>query len=227
MSVFSKKPYGKVSAQGLMGGNVDLSLSKGPKSDAGVEREKVEVHVQKLSLHDLKQVVNLPAQIKGQVQLNSTVLADLDWKEQPEIDVDLNIHQLEVTQFIVAIPNFGSLNLPDLNLGQVALKGRLNNGSFNIEKAILGKDNDELQGTIKGSLGVTMEGHGGALPAPRFGSYNFELELKVKNSFQAKASVLLDGFLHNYKTPTADGAIYRFKISGANFMEPAAIGALR
>lgn len=227
MGLLSKKPYGKVSVQGLMGGDVDLSLSKGSKSDAGTEREKIDVHVQKIALHDLKQMVNLPAQLRGHLQLNSTILADLNWKEQPDVELDLNISQLEVTQFMIAIPNFGSLNLPDINLGQVALKGRMNNGSFNIEKAVLGKDNDELQGTIKGSLGIVMEDRGGGMPAPRFGSYNFELELKVKKSFQDKAAALLEGFLHSYKTPTPDGAIYRFKISGANFMEPAAIGALR
>lgn len=219
-----KKPYGQVSAQGLFKGDVDIALGRGSRSEAGAEREKIEVKAQKVSLLDLKQLAGLPLVLKGQLNLNSEILADPTWKEQPEMDLNVMIQQFELPPASVPTP-MGPLTLPELKLGQIDLKGKLSGGNFVIEKGQIGKDSDELHGTIKGSLGVQMENRGG-LPSPHFGSYSFEVELKVKKSFQDKASTFLI-FLDGYKSPAPEGALYKFKVSGGNFMMPPSITALR
>lgn len=222
--VIYKKPYGQVNVQGFLKGDLDLSLSHAPRSEAGTEREKIEIQAQKISLKDVKQLANLPIQLKGQLQLGSTTLADFTWKEQPESEVDLTISQFELPPSSVPTP-MGPLTLPEFKLAQVQIKGRLSAGNFLIEKAVFGKESDELQGNVKGSLGLNLENRGG-MPAPVFGSYHFDIELKVKKTFQDKASAFLI-FLDSYKSPTPEGFSYRFKLSGENFYAPPTIGALR
>lgn len=219
-----KKPYGQINAQGLFSGNLDLSLGRGTHSENGTEREKIEVKAQKISLHDLKQLANLPLPLKGQVNLNSEIMADPTWREQPEMDLNITVQQFELPVSSVPTP-IGPLTLPELKLGQIQIKGKLSGGNFQIEKGLIGQDNDELRGSIKGSLGIQVENRGG-IPAPLFGSYSFEVELKVKKSFQDRANTFLI-FLDGYKTAAADGALYRFKITGGNFMMPPNITALR
>lgn len=221
-----KKPYGQVSLHGLMKGDIELSLSKGARTEGGAEREKLEIHGQKLALKDLKELANLPIQMRGQLQFASTALADATWKEQPEADLDLTINQFELPPASVATP-LGPLNLPEFKLGQVFMKGRLSAGNFNIEKGTLGKETDDIHGTVKGSLGLVLENRAGSgTPVPIFGSYNFDIEFTVKKSFQDRASAFLI-FIDSYKSSVPEGAVYRFKLTGVNFLTPPTIGALR
>ncbi|MBL7671250.1 MAG: type II secretion system protein GspN [Bdellovibrionaceae bacterium] len=221
-----KKPYGQVSIHGVMKGDLELSLSKGPRTEGGAEREKIEIHGQKLALKDLKELTSLPFQMKGQLQFSTSALADSTWKEQPEAEMDLTINQFELPPASVATP-LGPLNLPEFRLGHILMKGRLSGGNFNIEKGTLGKETDEIHGTVKGSIGLTLENRPpAAMPVPIFGSYNFDIEFTVKKSFQDRASAFLI-FIDTYKSTVPQGAVYRFKISGVNFMAPPTIGALR
>jgi type II secretion system protein N len=230
-----KKPYGQISIHGAMKGDVDLTLSKGPRTEGGAEREKLEVRGQKFAMKDITEFAKLPVQIKGQLQFASTAVADMTWKEQPEADVDLTINQFELPPASVPTP-LGPLNLPEFKLGQVFMKGRLSAGNFNIEKGTLGKETDEIHGTVKGSLGLALEnraargGEGRAdmnnTPIPVFGSYTFDIEFTVKKSFQDRASAFLV-FIDAYRSSVPEGAVYRFKISGNNFSQPPTLSALR
>ncbi len=56
--------------------------------------------------------------------------------------------------------------------------------------------------------------------------YNFEVSLNIKKSFQDRAALFLS-FIDNYKTPTADGALYSFKLTGSNLMAPPSMSALK
>lgn len=222
--LIQQKPYGHVEAKGFLKGDVEMSMGKGARSDNGVERQRIEVNAKKISLHDLRELANLPVLLKGQLNLKSTALADLTFQEQPDMDIDLTINQFELPPSNVNTP-MGPLTLPDLRLSTVELKGRLAAGRFIIETGTIGKPGDELQGTIKGNIGLTIQNHGGGF-GHQIGAYDFSIDLKAKKSFQDRAALFLS-FIDGFKTPTSDGAQYKFKVSASNPMMPPSIGAAR
>lgn len=222
--LIQQKPFGHVSAKGFLKGDVDLQVSKGSRSDNGVERQKVELKVKKMSLHDLRELANLPVLLKGQLNLETTALADLSFQEQPEVELTLNINQFELPPSNVNTP-MGPLTLPDLKISSVELKGRLAAGRFIIETGTIGKNSDELSGSIKGNIGLTISNNGGRF-APQVGAYNFDIDLRTKRSFQDRAALFLT-FIDGFKTPLADGSQYKFKVSATNPQMPPQIGAAR
>ncbi len=222
--LIQQKPYGHVSAKGLLKGDVDVQVGKGSKTENGAERHKIEVSAKKISLHDLREMANLPILLKGQLNLESTALADLTFQEQPDIEMNLSINQFELPPSNVNTP-MGPLTLPDLKLSTVELKGRLAAGQFVIETGTIGKPGDELYGTIKGKIGLTIVNRGNSF-GHQIGAYNIEVDLKTKRSFQERAALFLT-FIDGYKTPTSEGSQYKFKVSASNPMMPPSIGAVR
>ncbi|MDG0817447.1 type II secretion system protein GspN [Bdellovibrio svalbardensis] len=222
--LIQQKPYGHVAAKGLLKGDVDLNVGKGTRSDNGVERQRIEVSAKKISLHDLRELANLPVLLKGQLNLQTTALADLTFQEQPDVDVDLTINQFELPPSNVNTP-MGPLTLPDLKLTTVELKGRLAAGRFIIETGTIGKPGDELQGTIKGNIGINIINRGGGF-THQIGAYTFDIDLKAKKSFQDRAALFLS-FIDGFKSPTTEGSQYKFKVSATNPMMPPSIGAAR
>ncbi|WP_415064009.1 type II secretion system protein GspN [Bdellovibrio sp.] len=222
--IIQQKPYGHVSAKGLLKGDVDLHVGKGTKTENGVERQRLEVSAKKVSLHDLRELANLPVLLKGQLDLQTTALADLSFQEQPDVELDLTISKFELPPSNVNTP-MGPLTLPDLKLSTVELKGRLAAGRFIIETGTIGKPGDELYGSIKGNIGLNIVNNGGAF-SHQIGAYNFEIDLKTKKSFQDRAALFLT-FIDGYKTPTNEGSQYKFKVSATNPMMPPSIGAAR
>lgn len=222
--LIQQKPYGHVAAKGLLQGDVDVHLSKGSKTENGAERHRVELTAKKVSLHDLRELANLPVMLRGQLNLETTALADLSFQEQPEVEVDMSINQFELPPANINTP-MGPLTLPDLKLSTVELKGRLAAGRFIIEKGTIGKPGDELYGTIKGNIDLTIVSRGNSF-GQQIGAYNFEVDLKARKSFQDRAALFLT-FVDGFKTPTAEGAQYKFKLSATNPMMPPSIGAAR
>lgn len=224
MGLIQKKPYGHISAKGFLKGDVDLRVSKGARSDNGVERQQIEISAQKLNLTDLRELANLPVMLKGKLDLKTTALADLTLQEQPEVDIAVQISQFELPPANVNTA-MGPLTLPDLKLTAVELKGRLAAGRFIIESGTIGRTGDELQGTIKGNLGLNVQNQGGT-PVPQMGAYNIEVDLRAKRSFQDRAALFLS-FIDSYKTPTSDGAQYKFKVFSNSPQLPPTMSAVR
>lgn len=222
--LIQQKPYGHISAKGLLQGDIVLSVGKGTRSDNGVERQRIEVTAQKISLHDLRELANLPILLKGQLNLQTTALADLTFQEQPDVDIEMTVSKFELPPSNVETA-MGPLTLPDLKLTAVELKGRLAAGRFIIETGTIGKPGDELYGTIKGNIGLNIVNQGGAF-GKQIGSYDFEIDLKAKRSFQERAALFLS-FIDGYKTPTSEGAQYKFKVTASNPMMPPSIGVAR
>lgn len=222
--LISKKPYGSVSAKGLLKGDLQITVKSGARTDNGLERQKIEVSAQKLSLQDLREVARLPVMIKGKLDFETTVLMDLNLSEQPDADITLTISQFELPPGNVMTP-MGPLTMPDLKLSSVEIKGRLAGGKLIIESGQIGRDGDELRGTITGNLDLSLTNSGTGLN-PQVGGYDFKIDLRAKRNFQDRAALFLS-FIDGYKTPTADGAQYKFRVSAANTMVPPSIGALR
>jgi len=224
MGLISQKPYGTVNAMGLFKGDVQISVKSGARSEGGIERQRVEITAQKLSLQDLREVARLPVMFKGNLDITSTALVDLTFTEQPDVDVNLNISQFELPPSNVNTP-MGPLTMPDLKLTSVDIKGRLAGGRLIIEQGQIGRENDELRGTITGNLDLSLNNQGGVIN-PVIGGYSFNVDLRMKRNFLDRASTFLI-LVDQYKTVTAEGATYKFKISAANTMMPPSIGAAR
>lgn len=222
--LIQQKPFGHVSAKGLLKGDVDLEVGKGARSDNGVERHRIEVTAKKVALHDLRELANLPVLLKGQLNLQTTALADLTFQEQPDVDIDLTISKFELPPANVETA-MGPLTLPDLKLSTVELKGRLAAGRFIIETGTIGKPGDEVYGTIKGNIGLNIVNQGGGF-SKQIGAYDFQIDLNTKRSFQERAALFLS-FVDSYKTPTTEGAQYKFKVTASNPMMPPSIGSAR
>ncbi|HEY8269615.1 MAG TPA: type II secretion system protein GspN [Pseudobdellovibrionaceae bacterium] len=222
--LISKKPYGSVDAKGIFKGDVQINVKSGTRTENGVERQKIEINAQKLSLQDLREVARLPVMMKGSLNLESSALVDLTFTEQPDIDVKLNMNQFELPPSNISTP-MGPLTLPDLKLSTVELKGRLVGGKLIIENGQIGKEGDELRGHITGNMEITLANAGGSL-SPVLGGYTFNVNLRTKRNFQDRAALFLS-FIDAYKTATPDGAEYKFKISAANTMVPPSLGAAR
>lgn len=222
--LISQKPYGSVNAKGLFQGDVQVTVKSGSRSENGVERQKVEITAQKLNLQDLREVASLPVMLKGKLDLESSALVDLTFTEQPDVDVNLNISQFELPPSNVMTP-MGPLTLPDLKLSGVELKGRLAGGRLIIENGQIGREGDELRGNITGNLDITLSNVRGVV-TPIMGGYSFSVNLRAKRNFQDRAALFLS-FIDQYKTPTPDGAEYKFKVSAASTLVPPSIGAAR
>lgn len=221
--LWSKTPNGSLSAKGLFRGDVEISVEPGSKSDAGVQRSKIAVKADKVSLQEIRELARLPVLLKGQVSLNSTAQADLAFQEQPDVDLTLSVDQFELPTSNVHTP-MGPLTLPEIKLSTVTLKGKLSQGRFNIDEGVIGREGDELRGTVKGNIGFQIQNQGGITPV--IGAYSFDIDMTVKKNFQDKASLFLS-FLDQHKTPMPDGAGYKFRISANNTMIPPNISALR
>lgn len=222
--LIAQKPYGSVSAKGLFKGDVQIHVKSGTRTDTGVERQKIEINAQKLSLQELRNVARLPVLLKGNLDFESTALVDLTFSEQPDMDVSLSISQFELPPANVMTP-MGPITMPDLKLSSVEIKGRLTGGRLIIESGQIGRENDELRGSITGNLDLRLISNRGVIN-PVVGGYDFKIDLRAKRNFQDRAALFLS-FIDSYKTTTPDGSQYKFRVSAANTMVPPTIGALR
>ncbi len=216
ISLLQKKIAGSLGIQGFLKGNVEISIRPNGKSEAGIEKHMIELTAKKLSLAELKNLAQLPIALKGELLLEGKSNTDLSFNESPDMDIHMKIDKFEMPP--ANIPTgMGPMSVPDLKLSHVELKGRLSNGKLNIESGQLGKNQDELVGTIKGSMDLQFRGKGNPVPLP--GGYDFQMDLKINPQFQQKSSALL-ALLDGFKTANEDGsAQYKFKISAPNTYE--------
>lgn len=223
-SLIAQKPGGTLNVKGLFKGEVELSLKPGTKSENGLARQKINLVANKLNLADIKDFAQLPLSLKGRVNITSQALADLSFTEQPDMDISLQVDKFELPSGNIQTP-MGPLTLPEVHLTSINLKGRLSAGRFNIEEGQIGKDMDELKGTIKGGIALQLKMSELGL-TPIIGAYDFTIDLNVKKGLQDRATLFLS-FLDQFKTPALEGAHYLFKISALSPNIPPSISAAR
>ncbi len=222
-SLIYQKPAGSVALKGFLQGTVEASLKPASKSENGVPRQTLTLNAKKISLSELRDLVELPVMIKGQLDIDSKAIADLSFQEAPDMDLTIKIEKFELPAGNVQT-QMGPLTLPNLKLSSVELKGRLSAGRFQIESGVIGRDTDEVKGTIKGGMALTIQNHKGRI-VPLWGGYAFEVDLSIRKSFQDRAALFLN-FIDPHKTPLADGARYAFKLSATDPQRPPNVTAL-
>ncbi len=213
-ALIARKPGGTIKAQGFLKGDVEINLKPLPKSENGIEKSRIEIAGRNINLKDLRELAGLSLPIKGKLQFNSVGIADLALAEQPDVDLSMIIQNFELPPSSVSLQDMGRINLPEIKLGQVELKGKLAAGKFVIETGKVGTAKDDFSGDIKGDMGLTFQNMNGQI-VPIFGSYNISLDLKTNRAFKERAKFFLS-FLDGYKTDTPNGgAAYKFKVSAA------------
>ena len=249
-ALFSQKPGGTLSAKGILKGEVTVHLvptssgsssttssatnknsksskseNKGSTPELKVDRYKIDAQAQNLSLKEIKEVMGLSLPIKGSLNLITSANADINFIEQPEMDLTLTINRFELPPSSVSFQSFGRISLPEIKLNQIELKGKLANGKFQIETGKIGNNKDDFFGEIKGDIEVTIQVINGQ-PTPQFNSYNLSVEMKANTAFKEKAKFYLS-FLDGYKKDLPDGTIYKMKIQASTMDMPPQITPLQ
>jgi type II secretion system protein N len=221
-SLFSRIPAGTLAARGLFHGDVDVSVKSAGKSEAGNERQMIEIHAAHLNLQDLKDVSQLPLLIKGQLSVDATALADLSFSEQPESDIVIKAEKFELPSQTINSA-MGPINVPDLKLSSVELKGHLNSGKFIIDEGHIGRESDELRGNIKGEVGFLVRNQGSI--QPQIGGYSLDVDLTIKTNLEERLNLFLVA-VSQYKTSVGDSSRYQFRLTAQNPAFPPSMTAL-
>lgn len=221
-------PSGRVKMRGILEGDLDLSLTPGKTSEAGNSTYSVNIQGESLVLNDLGKIAQLPVNFKGKLSMTVAGSAEPTFAEQPDMDINIKIDQLQLPPSTIDSA-MGPINLPAIRISQLELQGRLSAGRFNIEKAMLGKTGDDISGSLKGGVNLTLSSQGGGFQIVP-GSYSLDADLLMTSDFEARARGPLSFLfllLDNYKTSTAGGFRFAFKASASNPQMPPSITALR
>lgn len=226
MALIAKKPGGTLNAEGVLGGNAVLKVTphKEPKGAANADvqgnfKADINLSTENVSLKELRKVLSLQLPLEGSVNMNTNLTVDSAFVEQPEGDVQLTIQKFVLSSSTVQVPDLGALNVPELRLSTVDLKGKMQGGKFTIETGKLGSAGDELNGTIRGEIGLVMQNMNGQIH-PVVNSYNISIDLLAKPAFKDRASFFLS-FIDQYKRDESGNTRYKFKlVSNAPGMPP-------
>lgn len=213
-ALFKRQPGGKLAAEGLFGGNAHLKLTPLETLESGALKANVELTTESISLKEVRDKMKISIPLSGSVNINANVTADMSFKEQPDGDVAVVIDNFEMPTTSINSPNFGMVSLPEIKFKQVDVKGKLTNGKLVIENAKLGNASDELSGTLKGDIAISIQNIGGQAH-PKMGAYNFNLDLVAKPSFVQKAGFFLN-FIDQFKTDEKGASRYRLKLQAAD-----------
>jgi type II secretion system protein N len=224
--LIAQKPSGIVKMRGILGGDLDLAVTPGKRTEAGSETLAVSASGKNLALNRLKTLLQLPVALSGKVALEAKGTVEPTFAEQPDVDLELNLEQFAMPQTDIDPPATGPITLPETKLGKVELKGRLSAGRFNIERANIGTLADELHGTIKGGVSLTLQNRGGLLAIP--GSYNLDVDLTITTAFEPKLRTFpFLMALDQYKSTVPTGTRYAVKIAAPDPQYPPTMSPLR
>lgn len=224
--LIAQKPSGIVKMRGVLGGDLDLAVTPGKRTEAGSETLAVSANGKNLALQRLRTLLHLPVALGGKVALEAKGNVEPTFAEQPDIDLEVNVDQFSMPQTDIDPPATGPLTLPETKLSKVELKGRLSAGRFNIERGNIGGATDELHGTVKGGASLTLQNRGGLVTIP--GAYNLDLDLTIATTYEPKLrSFPFLMALDQYKSTVPTGTRYAVKISANDPSYPPQMAPLR
>jgi type II secretion system protein N len=220
LALASKQPGGKVFAEGLLGGTLNLKVNpagavkSNGKTDSATEtilqKSDIDLALDKISLKEIRKLFSLNLPIGGSLDLNANMIIDPAFIEQPEGDLQIKIQKFELQTGTIQLPDLGSINLPEIKFSTVDLKGKIQGGRFLIENGKLGSLSDDFSGSIKGDVGITIQNMNGQMK-PVVNSYNLSIDLQAKPAFKDRASFFLN-FIDQYKKEESGLTRYKFKL---------------
>ncbi|MCB0391836.1 MAG: type II secretion system protein GspN [Bdellovibrionales bacterium] len=216
-SLISKKIGFSSSFQGLLDGDIKLSIKPTGETENKTPIHNVRLEAENIQLSELKQFIKLPLNIKSRANLD--INADVDYKfdQQPDGELSLVTQKLKLpaTVFPTAM---GEMPFPEMTFDKFLLNGRITAGELIIEQLELGSEKDPLSLRLKGSMALKLlNTPQGLQPLP--GSYKFKLEVNNKAS-DIKELQILWTLLDRYKVSSNQGDQYLLRVEGARFGVP-------
>ncbi len=195
---------GSMSASGIFGGEISGSISQ--KEDVNLE---FDVSTEGTNLKSLIKLLPIDGNLKGKLNANASGMLDASFRTQPKSNFNFNISSLNLAGLTIQTQMM-PITLPKLNIKELILAGRLEDGNLHFDDFRIGKDRDDIVGTVKGKLGLRFIG-----TAQKFkvlpGAYNLAIRLKVKPDVEKNFAILFNGFgLNKYK----NGQNFSFRASG-------------
>jgi hypothetical protein len=215
-SALASRLSATIAAEGLLGGDVELRLGPGRKSEQGHERSRVSLAVDKLSLSEVQKWSDLSAKISGQASLSTDIQISPDLQEQPDGEYDIRLAKFAVPASTIMVPMGEAnlpVNIPPITLADVVLRGRLTAGNLVIEEGHFGQAKDPIYGRIKGQIGLRFQALGSNI-MPMFGSYNLTVELTTTPLIEKDLGFAFLPLNSAKTTTTAGGGHYLFRAMG-------------
>jgi type II secretion system protein N len=214
------KPGVSVEAAGLWGGEVFLSTRGGGKTDSGNPTQVVRLDTAQVSLQDFSKALKLPLPLKGELTMNSNTTVDPQFGVQPEGDISMQVDRFQIVAANVPT-SMGPINVPEVKISSLTMNGRISDSRFIIEEGRLGKEGDDVSGSLKGDIGLKFNQGLSVVP----GAYNLDVDVTVSKGLIDRAGLLLI-LLDGYKRPAPGGAArYAVRIQGDNFFTPPRISS--
>lgn len=209
------KVSGSVSAEGLWGGNIHLSMSPAGTNDQGAAKSHLAADGQSIHLKDLENLFgNLPITAQGQASFQSTFDFYPGFEDQPEGQLSLVSQPLKIPPSNIPT-DLGVVPIPGLNWSQVQMKGHLSNSTFVIDGVTLGTSKDPVYGRIKGQMNVRVDRRG-----PSIGNYDLTVELTFSRDARRAFQSFLS-FIDSHKQELrGGGARYLFRARATNVNMP-------
>lgn len=212
LSLFNRKPMGRVKAENLFGGTLDLSVSSSNKIKSPMALS-ADLDYSDFDLNEMvKTLVPIPMKAYGKASLSADVDFDAELKSQPD-------GTLLLTSQKVAIPSFSfdanmngikqMMSVPALNIGQVKVKGQFKNGKVLFADTVIGSAKDDIFAKIGGDIDLKVSPN-----STNVTYYNLAIDLTLKDTFikdLGSYSAMLDMMIGKYKSKSLDGTRYAFR----------------
>lgn len=226
-SIFSRSPAGSIEAEGFYKGNLNASLSAGPKAkDSEVARQDIKAELSGLQLsvltEALRRVGMMTFNVQGTLDSNTTMSIDPEFKDQPSGDLYLQAKSLSIPSASIQLPMPGMapMQTPSLQLGQVEFKGRTSDGKIQIEDFTFGQGTDALSGRIRGELGLAIRKEDQRMRMFP-GAFDLKIELSVSKSMMGSLSKSGLGIglmlVEKFRKDVGETAKYAFRVSAPSF----------
>jgi hypothetical protein len=223
MAAINKKPYGRVKMSGLFSGDAEITISKFKTegdADKKVEQSQIAVTANKLDLMGIKNFLGLPFELNGRIELNAKAISVLQLVPNPDAPAP-PFQLIEIPELTLTVKNFDMpaftldqpglpmpVPVPGLKFSEIVLKARMYENTLQIQELVLGRQNDELSGTIKGDVTLLK----GQTFFPE--KYSITTDLKMRQSFHDKISLLLPILqADRFVVPVSGGYTMKSKIS--------------
>ncbi len=203
IDLISKKPSGTIVAESFLGGTTRLEIKSQNAFTESPMVSNVSLSMDQVSLEDIHKLLQTSVALSGQLQVQTQVSVELENvapADQPpqfalkgfqDGDLLISIKKFKMPATTITVPQMGRLGLPLVELNNVELKAKMQQGKITIESGKFGSPSDEMFGTIKGDLSIVNPIPPGLPLQMMFQSYNITLEITAKQAFKERAALFL------------------------------------
>lgn len=223
LGFLSFRPGFTAGAKDIWGGNVDLDVKSGKKTEQGSTQQLVTLELDRVDLSLLNEVTNVPLKFQGTIAGDLNLNVDPSFTDQPQGDVVIKIKELRFPAGTVPT-QMGPVSIPGMSWNEIRVKGKLNGGKLQLEQLELGSTSDLLYGQLKGEIDLKVIQQGNGQIGVSWGAYNLTVDLSVNNRIEKDLGLFL-GFLGSYKSTTSAGSRFKFRMFAQQFGSTPSISA--